>query len=237
MRLLGLVESAIRTDGLSESYRSCTQLCVHLCCLMHSCQYQRFESGLTNVINYNIRRKRYALQTVAILLAPDHALEQSFWPLRRTSHVHFLTSHSRKVSCSCPSVLPAITCLFAIVKNLQFPHIPSMLYCHRARNTRSRRQYHVFEPKVRSFFDLTVPVGKNPPLRLDLSQFKATEEDLCTYLTIRLMTLTSLGHGTDEQSLPNPRNSTGEDAEISNSTLLHFGKGRHCLCVVDIIGR
>jgi hypothetical protein len=79
--------------------------------------------------------------------------------------------------------------------------------------------------------------GKYPPPRLDLNHFKATEEDLCTYLFIRLMTLTSLGHGTDEQSLPNPRNFTGEDAEIPQSTLLHFGKGRQCLCTIDIIGR
>jgi hypothetical protein len=46
--------------------------------------------------------------------------------------------------------------------------------------------------------------GKYPPPRLDLNQFKATEEDLCTYLFIRLMTLTSLGHGTDEESLSTP---------------------------------
>jgi len=51
------------------------------------------------------------------------------------------------------------------------------------------------------------------------------------------MTLTSLGHGTDEQSLQNPRNFTGEDAEIPQSTLLHFGKGRQCLCTMHVIGR
>ena len=43
--------------------------------------------------------------------------------------------------------------------------------------------------------------------------------------------------GTDEQSLQNPRNFTGEDAEIPQSTLLHFGKGRQCLCTMHVIGR
>jgi len=79
--------------------------------------------------------------------------------------------------------------------------------------------------------------GNNPPPRLDSNHIKATEEDLCTYLFTRLMTLTSLGHGTDEQSLPNPRNFTSEDAEIPQSTLLHFGKGRQCLCTMHVIGR
>ena len=109
-------------------------------------------------------------------------------------------------------------------------------YC-RACTTRYRQQCPSLKPKVWSSLDSTVPAGKNPPPRLESNMFKATEEELCTYLLIRLVTLTSLGHGTDERSLSNPRNFTGEDAEIPQSTLLHFGKGRQCLCTIHIIGR
>jgi hypothetical protein len=67
--------------------------------------------------------------------------------------------------------------------------------------------------------------GNPPPRRPDSCDFDATEEVLCTYLFIRLTTLTSLWHGTDEQSLLSPRNSTRKDAEIAHSMLLHSASG------------
>lgn len=108
---------------------------------------------------------------------------------------------SSSISCTC--------CHHAPVghRKTRFPHIPRMSNCCRACTTRYRQQYHFLKPKVWSSLDSTVPAGKNPPPRLESNTFKATEEDLCTYLFIRLMTLTSLGHGTDGQSLSNPATS------------------------------
>jgi hypothetical protein len=67
-------------------------------------------------------------------------------------------------------------------------------------------------------------IGK-PLHHAQTCNFDATEEVLCTYLFIRLTTLISLGHGTEEQSLLSPRNSTREDAEIAHWMLLHSASG------------
>jgi hypothetical protein len=67
--------------------------------------------------------------------------------------------------------------------------------------------------------------GNSPPPHPDSCDFDATEEVLCTYLFIRLKTLISLWHGTDERSLFSPRNSTRKDAEIAHAMLLHSASG------------